>query len=339
MFTLLILATGLLIVVGGILALRLDAFVALVLAGIAVAILTPSSLVTRSMQLESAVIKVTVDPDSQLILSAKPIKKWQSHIVAIDRKDGNVLTAIGRLTEIRPVTDWPIELAQLEPLPTELNEVNDDQKSKFVCYRYELDAPAGDANQSSPEPASESSRLVVLSQSAFDSAKSDGRKNFMTRFTGALGVYCGNLAILIVCASIIGRCLLDSGAADRIVRSALNAVGERRAPLAFVISGFTLSIPVFFDTVFLLMVPLAKALRLRTGNRYLLYVLAIVAGGTMAHSLVPPTPGPLFIVEAFGVSMSSMIVGGTIVGLISASVGMVFALWANRRYELALPDE
>lgn len=339
MFTLLILATGLLIVVGGILAFRLDAFVALILAGITVAVLTPSSLITRSMQLESAVIKVTIDSGSQLILAAKPIKKWQSYIVAIDRKDGNVLTAIGRLTEIRPVSDWPQELPSAQTSPAELKQENSTDKAHLACYRYEIDAPNVESDKPSSNPASDVARIVVLSKTAFDSAKSDGAKTFMSRFTTALGLYCGSLAILIVCASIIGRCLLDSGAADRIVRSALAAVGEKNAPVAFVISGFTLSIPVFFDTVFLLMVPLAKALRLRTGHRYLLYVLAIVAGGTMAHSLVPPTPGPLFIVEAFGVSMSSMIVGGTIVGLISASVGMLFAFWANRRYELALPDD
>ena len=59
----------------------------------------------------------------------------------------------------------------------------------------------------------------------------------------------------------------------------------------------------------------------------------------MAHSLVPPTPGPLFIAEAFGVSLAGMIFGGCIVGLMSSSVGMLYAVWANRRFELALPEE
>jgi len=51
---------------------------------------------------------------------------------------------------------------------------------------------------------------------------------------------------------------------------------------------------------FLLMVPLARALRAQTGRDYLLYILAVVAGGTMAHTLVPPTPGPLIVAEALG---------------------------------------
>jgi len=60
--------------------------------------------------------------------------------------------------------------------------------------------------------------------------------------------------------------VLDSGAADRVVRSALNLLGEKKAPLAFLSSGFLLGIPVFFDTVFYLMMPLGKALRVRTGE-------------------------------------------------------------------------
>ena len=68
-------------------------------------------------------------------------------------------------------------------------------------------------------------------------------------------------------------------------------------------SGYILSVPVFFDTVFYLLMPLGKAMWLRTKAHYLLYVLAIVAGATMAHSLVPPTPGPLFVADRLGVNI------------------------------------
>jgi len=76
--------------------------------------------------------------------------------------------------------------------------------------------------------------------------------------------------------------------------------------VAFVGSSFLLGIPVFFDTVFYLMIPLAKAMRLRTGRNYLLYVLSIVAGGSIAHSLVPPTPGPLYVANELGVNQVTL---------------------------------
>ncbi len=158
------------------------------------------------------------------------------------------------------------------------------------------------------------------------------------RVASGFGETCGKIGILIAMAAIIGKCLLDSGAADRVVRSTLRVVGEARAGVAFMASGFLLSIPVFFDTVFYLMIPLGKAMRLRTGANYLLFILAIVAGGAMAHSLVPPTPGPLVVADLLEVSILDMIMGGCIVGLFASSAGYLFARWINRRMEIPLRD-
>ncbi len=158
------------------------------------------------------------------------------------------------------------------------------------------------------------------------------------RVAKGFGDTCASIGILIAMASIVGKCLLDSGAADKIVRSTLRLVGERRAPAAFISSGFLLGIPVFFDTVFYLMMPLGKALCLRTGGNYLLYILTIVAGATMAHSLVPPTPGPLLVANQLGVSLTAMIVGGTVVGLFASGAGYLFAVWLNGRMEIPLRE-
>jgi GntP family gluconate:H+ symporter len=169
--------------------------------------------------------------------------------------------------------------------------------------------------------------------------KKDYRKQTpMMRVALGFGATCGKIGILIAMASIIGKCLLDSGAADRIVRTVLNWLGEKNAGTAFMGSGFLLSIPVFFDTVFYLMIPLAKATRLRTGKNYLLFILAIVAGGSMAHSLVPPTPGPLIVAEEFNVNLITMIIAGCCVGLCSSVAGLTFAKWINRRMEIPLRD-
>ena len=137
-------------------------------------------------------------------------------------------------------------------------------------------------------------------------------------------------------AAIIGKCLLDSGAAQRIVIAAQNLFGVKHTPLAFLGSGFVVGIPVFFDTVFYLLLPLGKAMRVKTGKNYLLYVLAIVAGATMAHSLVPPTPGPLFAASELGVDLGLMMFGGIAVGLCTISVGYLYAKWADLRWEIPL---
>jgi GntP family gluconate:H+ symporter len=170
-----------------------------------------------------------------------------------------------------------------------------------------------------------------------DAAAKAGR-TIAVRVAEGFGNTCAQIGILIAMAAIIGKCLLDSGAADRIVRTALRLFGERAAPIAFMTSGFTLGIPVFFDTVFYLIIPLGKAMRMQTGRNYLLYVLTIVCGATMAHSLVPPTPGPLFVAEELGVDLGMMILAGTVVGLIASVFGYLYAIVANRMWTLPLRE-
>ncbi|HEC44857.1 MAG TPA: GntP family permease [Bacteroides sp.] len=158
------------------------------------------------------------------------------------------------------------------------------------------------------------------------------------RIAAAFGNTASKIGILIAMAAIIGTCLLRSGAADKIIRAALKLFGEKGAPVAFLTSGFTLAIPVFFDTVFYLLVPLSKAMTLRSGKNYLFYITAVVAGGAMAHSLVPPTPGPLFVAAEMGVDMGVMMVGGLVVGMFTITGGYLYAAWANRKWTIPLRD-
>ena len=148
----------------------------------------------------------------------------------------------------------------------------------------------------------------------------------------------GKVGIIIAMASMIGKCLLASGGADRIIRSALKTIGIRNAPWAFTGSGFLLGIPVFFDTLFYLMIPLAKSLGLRDKSRYALFIMSIIAGGTMAHSLVPPTPGPLLVASQLNVPIGWMMLGGLLVGAVTCWVGQIYAHWANRKWPLPIRD-
>ena len=150
------------------------------------------------------------------------------------------------------------------------------------------------------------------------------------------GNTCEKIGLLIMLASIIGKGLLDSGAAERIVRSMLSVFGQKKAPWAFMLSSFALGIPIFFDTVFYLMIPLARAMGVRFQKSYALFVMAIIAGGTIAHSLVPPTPGPLFAAGALGVSIGLMIIMGTIIGLACSTAGLAYAFWVNKRQDIAV---
>jgi len=145
------------------------------------------------------------------------------------------------------------------------------------------------------------------------------------------GKSAGNIGIVIAMAAIIGKCMLDSGAADRIVRWAVGVTGEKKASVGLMLSGFVLAIPVFFDTVFYLLVPLARSLYRRTGKHYLRYLMAIATGGAITHTLVPPTPGPLLVSANLGVDVGMMMMIGSLVAFPSAVIGLLFSIYVDSR--------
>ncbi|MCA9057989.1 MAG: GntP family permease, partial [Planctomycetaceae bacterium] len=317
--TLLVLLVGLLTVVGGILFLRLHAFVALILAALFVGSLSSANMVLRSRLVTASTIPARLTAGQQIESDEEcpvdtPLTLLVSH---------------GLGTELKR----PARVRLTSAAESAENIVSEETTAGG--FRYDVTIVDGQL-----PVAERDSELRLATAAVLKSADELAGKAVIDRVAAALGSSCTDLAIMIVAASIIGTCLLKSGAADRVVQSSLRAVGPRGAPLGFAFSGFVLSIPVFFDTVFLLMVPLAASLYRRTGKDYLLYVLAVVTGGTMAHSLVPPTPGPLLIAAEFGVSQTAMILGGTIIGLLASIVGLTYAYWINRRCVLPLrtPD-
>jgi GntP family gluconate:H+ symporter len=158
----------------------------------------------------------------------------------------------------------------------------------------------------------------------------------IARVAGSFGLFCGKIGIVIAMAAVIGRCLMDSGAADRIVRSFLRLLGEKRAPESMMGASFVLAVPVFFDTVFYLMVPLARSLWRRTHRNYMLYILAIATGGVITHGMVPPTPGPLLMAANLNIHVGTMILVGAILGVPTAVVGLLCARLMNRWMPIAM---
>lgn len=304
-----LLILGMAIVVGGILCFRLHAFLALIIAALAVAGLTRKENISQ-FHLDMVGIRVSLLEDAPNTVDLRPGSK-QTFIP-------------GRSVFLRPDAQGLFR----EIGRGQLDRAGADDPGKPDAYAITgkdraFSLRAGDR---------------VAHETQFGSAMSASRKNMGERVAAGFGKTCTGIGILIAMAAIIGKCLMDSGAAERIVLGMRNALGEKHTPLAFIGSGFTLGIPVFFDTVFYLMIPLGKAMRVRTGKNYLLYVLTIVAGGTMAHSLVPPTPGPLFVAGELDVDIGLMMLAGTLVGLFTAGSGYLYALWANRRWDIPLRE-
>lgn len=146
---------------------------------------------------------------------------------------------------------------------------------------------------------------------------------------GEFGSVAGRIGLVIAFASIIGMALQRSGGASRISEAFLSLTGERRAHMSLWASGYVLSVPVFFDTVFYLLAPIARAMHQRTKHSYSLYLMATFAGAAATHVFVPPTPGPLAVAATLGVDLGQMMLVGITVAIPASMAGIAYALWAN----------
>jgi gluconate:H+ symporter, GntP family len=285
-----ILLIGMVVVVGGVSLLRLHAFLALILAAMVVAALTPPAVLQqfslRDADKRFQLISANGETKELTLKAAKTLPMPGAPLVVLRQQaDG----AIRRIATLR------------------VNEVRGQTVLATVTERKD----PGEGTGGTASIAVQATDIIV-EPAQESAARSLAAQPIGSRIADGFAYTARDLAILIAMASIIGQTLLTSGAAERIVAACRRGLGDRHVPLAFLASGYILAIPLF--TVFYLLIPLAKVMRVRSGRDYLLYVLAIVAGATMTHSLVPPAPGALFVAKTLDVKLAMMIPAGLIAG-------------------------
>ncbi len=148
----------------------------------------------------------------------------------------------------------------------------------------------------------------------------------------------GSIGIIIGFGVIMGQIFEISGAAEKMARTFIKLFGKGREELALALTGFIVSIPVFCDSAFVILFPIAKAISEKTRKNLIVIGGALAMGLVITHTMVPPTPGPLFVAEAFGVSIGSLLIWGIIVAIPMTVAGILYIKWIGRNLVI-LPNE
>jgi len=119
---------------------------------------------------------------------------------------------------------------------------------------------------------------------------------------------------------ILGQLLSDSGAASAIADKIVSTFPEKRAMWALSLAGFILSIPVFFDVTFIILIPIGITIAAKINKKMCYVTGCLTIGATTAHCVVPPTPNPLAAADIFGFDLGIMLIVGLIVGLITVLI-------------------
>lgn len=154
------------------------------------------------------------------------------------------------------------------------------------------------------------------------------------------GSTASSIGIVIIAGCIIGTFLEESGGAYVMARCVLKVVGEKRVPLAMLILGYFISIPVYADSGFVILTPLNKAMSQKTGITLAASALGLSLGLTITHCLVPPTPGPIAAAGIMGADLGLVILTGIAASLFSVIVAwLLITKYATRTWIDPSPQE
>lgn len=181
---------------------------------------------------------------------------------------------------------------------------------------------------------------LLLSATAIGLFSGMGMETTVERITEGFGSMVGKIGIIIIFGVILGQYLEDSGAAEKLARASVRAVGEKRAPLSMALSGYVISIPVFSDVGYVILSPLAKAISRAGRMSFYVISVSLSAGLLATHVFVPPTPGPLAVAGLLDIDIGRMILWGGFAALCMTLGGWAWAQFVIPRYmEHYIPEE
>lgn len=153
--------------------------------------------------------------------------------------------------------------------------------------------------------------------------------------TAGFGNTLSTIGLVIGFGVMMGRVLEVSGAAERMALTFLKYLGRRRPEWAMGVTGYFTSIPIFCDSGYVILSPLAKALSRKSRKSMLTMGVSLAIGLAATHHLVPPTPGPLGVAGLMGADVGAMILWGIVMSIPVLIVGLAYAGWLGRKiYQL-----
>jgi Gnt-I system high-affinity gluconate transporter len=130
-----------------------------------------------------------------------------------------------------------------------------------------------------------------------------------------MGDMLGSLAIVVLAGSMLGKLVAETGAAQKISTGLMSTFGEKYLQVAFMITGFIIGIPLFYNVAFILVFPLIASVVYRYKLPAVYVGLPMAASLSVTHGFLPPHPSPAALVTQFNAHMGTTLIYGVIIAI------------------------
>lgn len=160
----------------------------------------------------------------------------------------------------------------------------------------------------------------------------------VSSITTGFGNTLGSIGIIIGFGVMMGEIFEVSGAAKKMAQIFVEKLGKGREELALAITGFLVSIPIFCDSGFVILSPLAKSISRNTKKSVISLGLSLAVGLVITHTLVPPTPGPVGVAGIYGANMGTTLLLGIVCAIPMTAAGLAYAKYIGKK-QFKVPSE
>lgn len=138
------------------------------------------------------------------------------------------------------------------------------------------------------------------------------------------------IGLLIVLGAALGALLDRSHATLSLARYLLAKTGPANAPLATGLTGFTVGMPIFCDSAFVVLSGLVLMLSQQTKGMHLRLVLGLATALFAVHCMAPPHPGISAAAGALGVDLGQAMLAGALMAIPPIVVAWFWVRWQSR---------
>ncbi|MEK4444329.1 gluconate:H+ symporter [Bacillus sp. FSL M8-0256] len=161
----------------------------------------------------------------------------------------------------------------------------------------------------------------------------------MASVQSGLGGTLGSLTMIIIFGAILGKLMTDSGGAQRIATTLIQAFGKKRVQLAAVLTTSVVGIALFFETGVVVLIPLVFTIATAAGVPVLYVGMPVIAALITMHGFVPPHPGPTAVASVFEANIGKTLIYGIIIAIPAIIIGgpLFTKLFKKEDLEVEIP--
>jgi len=130
-----------------------------------------------------------------------------------------------------------------------------------------------------------------------------------------MGDIMGALLVILIVGAMLGKLVADSGAANKIADSLIQAFGTKRIQWALVSTAFIVGIPLFYGVGFVLLVPLVITIAEKYKIPAVYLGLPTLAALSVTHGYLPPHPSPVALADQFHADLGKTLLYGFLIAI------------------------